>query len=228
MSTGKIILALECDDPVYNDMIGILEKSYEIKRFFDPEDFQSCLGESPITSDIAALILPKSFPTTESIYKMDFLVYFVEQTSDLDFVRAGIATLSNFGDVSAFPELVAFQSENKYLLMMYSQVDQKILGSLVSQNREGKDDVLEEYRTTLIRCLSGIPTLGQVNNTLLHMFGYFKNELDSQQKRDFLEILDSYHAGKVVLKEPVGILHELSIVYGSDYLANQTLFRYFK
>lgn len=65
---------------------------------------------------------------------------------------------------------------------------------------------------------------GQVENALLHIWGYFKKEAGPEEKADFFRELRAYRAGKVSKEEPLEILRRLLERYPDPYLAQSSIF----
>lgn len=125
-------------------------------------------------------------------------------------------------------ELVAFQSRNKYLFMAYSQSGLKKLGTLVA-NHEKKDfpTLSEEYLTQLRSMLSTTPSKSRHINVMLHIFGYFKNQLSSEEKAHFLDMLDMYRASRIPQSAVMAMLGSWGVRFKSEYLKGQTIFSSF-
>jgi uncharacterized protein YbgA (DUF1722 family)/uncharacterized protein YbbK (DUF523 family) len=122
-------------------------------------------------------------------------------------------------------QLIKFQSENKFLLMSYSQKYLKQLGKIVA-NKEKKSisKLLNEYKDTLSciyikgpRCTSNI-------NVLQHAFGYVSKFLQTEEKNFFLTNLTNFKVGRVPLSVPVNLMKSWIIRYNVTYLKNQTFF----
>ncbi len=142
-----------------------------------------------------------------------------------------IYTLADFDGVKAIgtmKALIDFQSRNKYLLMSYNQTGQKKLGKIVA-NHEGKslDKVLSLYQEALNHCLSR-PLRRKTNiNMLLHIFGYFKEELTKDEKVYFLDTLEAYQTEQMPYLVPLNLLKSWVVRFNQDYLMMQTIFEPF-
>lgn len=125
-------------------------------------------------------------------------------------------------------ELIAFHSANKYLLMAFSQRYLGALGKVVA-NHEGHDfgTLAATYEDYLVKALEQ-PISPQRNiNVLLHVFGYFKKHLNSDEKAFFLEHLELYNQKRVPFSVLLGILKSWVIRFDEPYLKGQTLFEPF-
>lgn len=137
-------------------------------------------------------------------------------------------TLSEYDEIihkKSMSKLVKFHSENKYLLMAYHQGNQKLLGKIVA-NHEKKaiEIVIEDYQAVLKKCFSNALRRGRNINMLMHLFGYFKSDLITEEKAYFLEILEQYSAKEIPFRVPLTIIYAWAIRYDKDYLKSQTIF----
>lgn len=121
--------------------------------------------------------------------------------------------------------LVAFHSDNKYLLMAYSQTGLKKLGKTAA-NHEKKpaQDVFSEYEILLRQTLSTPARHTSVINALMHAFGYFKRQLKKEEKEYFLDLLEEYRRGGMPVSVPVSVLKSWALRFEDAYLSRQSLF----
>lgn len=142
-----------------------------------------------------------------------------------------IFTYAKFREISkkkTMKSLVKFHSENKYLLMAYSQKNLKILGKLVANHEKKKiGEVLEEYGTCLQQALSQPLKRKRNVNMLLHMFGYFSKDLDSDEKSHFLGVLEEYQNSKLPFMVPLSIIYSWVVRFKNEYLMDQAIFNPF-
>ena len=141
------------------------------------------------------------------------------------FMMRDFKKVKSSGKMSA---LIKFHSDNKYLLMAFSQKYLSALGKIAA-NHEGKsyNDVTAAYETVLVSALEQPPSISRNVNVLLHVFGYFKNYLTSDEKAFFLENLELYNQKRVPLSVLLGILKSWVVRFDEPYLKGQTLFEPF-
>lgn len=142
-----------------------------------------------------------------------------------------IFTLAEFRDVKSkksLKDLIKFHSENKYLLMVYSQVNLRNLGKITA-NHENKDieEILDEYEQCLQKALSRKTSTKRNINMLLHLFGYFSKDVSQEEKAYFLENLDDYTNSRIPFSVPLSLLRSWIIRFENDYLRDQTIFQSF-
>lgn len=58
-------------------------------------------------------------------------------------------------------------------------------------------------------------------NVLAHMMGYFKKELAPDEKKELLEIIDTYRNGYVPLVVPITLMNHYVRKYSEPYLKEQ-------
>ncbi|WP_048157804.1 DUF523 and DUF1722 domain-containing protein [Methanosarcina sp. Kolksee] len=122
-------------------------------------------------------------------------------------------------------DLVAFHTENKYLLMVYSQEELKKLGAIVA-NKEQKtfQELISEYEKHLYSSLSRPPRYTSSINVLMHAFGHFSERLSNQEKALFFGWIQKYRNGKVSLCPAISIIRSWAVRFEDQYLTNQTFF----
>jgi len=87
--------------------------------------------------------------------------------------------------------------------------------------------VTAAYEDLLVASLEQPPSISRNVNVLLHVFGYFKNYLNSDEKVFFLENLELYNQKRVPFSVLLGILKSWVVRFDEPYLKGQTLFEPF-
>ncbi|WP_286945542.1 YbgA family protein [Acetobacterium sp. UBA5834] len=120
--------------------------------------------------------------------------------------------------------LVKFQAQNKYLLMAYSQKEQKELGRIVANHDKlPLEQVFSSYKAHLGIAFLRIPRYSNYINVMLHIFGYFSEYLSSGEKNFVLDSFEKYKSGKIPLSVPINVLKSYVIKYNDPYLLEQTI-----
>jgi len=104
--------------------------------------------------------------------------------------------------------LVEFHSRHKLLLMAHSQQAYRELGRLVAE--AGRGDIETTGRDYFARLMTALrqPASRKGNtNVLHHLMGYLKDHLDSEDKAELGEIIESYRTGYVPLVVPITLLN---------------------
>lgn len=142
-----------------------------------------------------------------------------------------IYTMADFDEVKklgTMRALVAFQSRHKYLLMAYHQANQKKLGKIVANHEHlATAAVFEAYEALLAKSLAKPLDHGRNTNMLLHIFGYFKDRLEAEEKAYFLDVLAQYNDKKVPFSVPLMMLGAWVIRFDEQYLKGQSIFEPF-
>ena len=130
----------------------------------------------------------------------------------LDFV-SGDSSLKGF---------VAFHADHKLLLMAHSTEHYRKLGKLVASGKR-YDRVLlfNEYIRRLMDGLELLATAKKNSNVLMHIIGYFRNDISAEEKQELLEIINNYHDGLIPLIVPVTLLNHYVRKFDKAYLKSQ-------
>lgn len=120
--------------------------------------------------------------------------------------------------------LVKFQSDNKYLLMAYSQKEQKLLGNIVgNHDKRSIDEIIDDYKNHLGYAFIRIPRFSNYINSLMHILGYFSDKLSVNEKKFILGTFQKYKIGKMPLSVPINLLKSYAIKYEQSYLLEQSI-----
>lgn len=119
-------------------------------------------------------------------------------------------------------DLVEFHSQYKYLIYAKSQTSYKILGSIVA-NHEKKHikDILEDYKLAFLKAINEKGSIKKTYNVLLHIMGYFKKLISSEEKQEILEYINDYKSKLIPLIAVINILHLYAKRFSQDYLLKQ-------
>lgn len=119
--------------------------------------------------------------------------------------------------------LVDFHSDHKYILMAHDQVLARELGQLVAQAGSTTDfpSLLQQYIALLMQTLGQRVSRGQHTNVLQHLMGYLKQQLDSGDRQELVEVIDQYHDGYVPLVVPITLLKHHFRRHPQPYIERQ-------
>jgi uncharacterized protein YbgA (DUF1722 family)/uncharacterized protein YbbK (DUF523 family) len=121
--------------------------------------------------------------------------------------------------------LIGFQASHKLQLMAHAPSVQKEMGRLVARSKDvSTGELFAEYESLLMKALKLKATPGKNANVLQHALGYFKRDLESDEKREALEVIDSYRAGHVPLIVPATLMSHYIRKYDVTYLGEQSYF----
>jgi uncharacterized protein YbgA (DUF1722 family)/uncharacterized protein YbbK (DUF523 family) len=119
--------------------------------------------------------------------------------------------------------LVAFHTHNKLLILSHNQEIYRQMGRLVAQGKKQDRDLLfDTYEQLLLKALGLKTTLKKNINVLHHIMGYFKRNLDGNEKQELLTVIDQYGDGYVPLIVPITLIKHYVLKYDQSWLKTQT------
>lgn len=134
----------------------------------------------------------------------------------------------NMAKEKSIKSIIDFQSNYKYLLMQYSPSKQKELGRIVANiNKDTIEGDLKIYNNILSKALANKSNSGKNINMLLHLFGYFSDDLSQEEKAFFLDRIKMYQECKVPFCVPLNIIRSWVIRFNNKYLLGQKIFDVF-
>jgi uncharacterized protein YbgA (DUF1722 family)/uncharacterized protein YbbK (DUF523 family) len=122
-------------------------------------------------------------------------------------------------NLQAFTE---FHKRHKFMLMARNQQVYRQLGQLVATaNKHNLIQVSDSYIQCFMQAMELRPSHGQHVNVLLHILGYFKRGLDSQDKHELLNWFNAYRSERVPRITPVALLRHYLRIHPEPYIAAQ-------
>ncbi len=119
-------------------------------------------------------------------------------------------------------DLVTFHTIHKYLIMAHSPQHYREMGSLVAKVKQmPMKTALDLYFELLMTAAKRPATPSKNQNVLLHILGYFKQDLDSLEKQELIELIDQYKDGVIPLIVPITLINHYVRKYNKPYLAEQ-------
>jgi uncharacterized protein YbgA (DUF1722 family)/uncharacterized protein YbbK (DUF523 family) len=141
---------------------------------------------------------------------------FIERVFAYRRLRALLASRWTVGD------LVRFHTAEKLLLLAHAPEAYRSLGRLVARAKElPRAEVESGYGEGFMEGLRKLATKGRNANVLLHMAGYFKEQLGPGEKAELHEAIADYGRGLVPLVVPLTLLRHYVRRHGSTYLEGQ-------
>ncbi len=120
-------------------------------------------------------------------------------------------------------KLVKFHTENKLLFFSHSEKHYRQMGKIVAQaGKNNIKEVYETYEAMMLEALKLKATPNKHTNVLMHMMGYFKKVLTTDEKQELLEKITEYKDGFIPLIVPVTLIGHYVRKYDETYLKNQT------
>jgi uncharacterized protein YbgA (DUF1722 family)/uncharacterized protein YbbK (DUF523 family) len=119
-------------------------------------------------------------------------------------------------------DLVRFHTIHKYLIMAHSPQHYREMGKLVAElKKQPFEDILKRYCELLMTACKRNATVAKQQNVLLHILGYFKQDLDAVEKQELIEIISQYRDGLIPLIVPITLINHYVRKYDQEYLADQ-------
>ena len=118
--------------------------------------------------------------------------------------------------------LVQFHTRHKLLILSHNQQLYRELGRLVSQLKDVPlKEILEQYQRRLLEVLKFKTTPKKNANVLMHIMGYFKEQLTSDEKQELLDVIELHRNGFVPLLVPITLINHYVHKYEEPYLLGQ-------
>jgi len=137
-------------------------------------------------------------------------------------------TLAEYRDIKSrlkIKELVEFHSVNKYLFMGYNQITLRAMGNIVANHDHlSPAEVFDLYEVQLRKLLSEEQDTKKRINVLTHIYGYYKNDLNVNEKKHYFDIQDDYLNNKKPYSSVLSLLESWAIRFNLTYLMKQTIF----
>lgn len=126
-------------------------------------------------------------------------------------------------DEPSIAKLMDFHAQHKLLFMSHSPEFLRQLGRLTANafSRNDLNQVLKEYEEISMKAMRLQATVKKHVNVLMHIMGYFKKELTSDEKKELLSIIDQYHQSFVPLIVPLTLLKHYVRKFNEPYLIKQ-------
>ncbi len=127
-------------------------------------------------------------------------------------------------NVENIAQLREFHQNQKYLFMSLSQTNLQKMGRLLANFKASKDfdNLKQEYEILYKQALNKKPTSGKNINVLMHIFGYFSEELKPNEKKHFLELLQKFKAGNISLNSVRELIKSWAFRFENSYILSQT------
>lgn len=141
---------------------------------------------------------------------------FIERIFTLKRWREVLAKKENRGSV------VDFHTKHKLLILSHSPKHYQMMGMLVAKAKDLPiKELYQQYQTILMEALRLKTTSKKNSNVLMHMMGYFKEQLSSDEKKELLEVIDHYRQEYIPLIVPITLIQHYVRKYDQPYLRQQ-------
>jgi len=118
--------------------------------------------------------------------------------------------------------VVDFHTKHKLLILSHSPKHYQMMGMLVAKAKDLPiKELYQQYQTILMEALKLKITTKKNSNVLMHMMGYFKEQLSSDEKKELLEVIDFYRKNHIPLIVPITLINHYVRKYDQPYLKQQ-------
>jgi uncharacterized protein YbgA (DUF1722 family)/uncharacterized protein YbbK (DUF523 family) len=122
--------------------------------------------------------------------------------------------------------LIDFHTAHKYLVMAHSQAAYQRLGRMLSNLSKGElPEIAEEYSMELMHTLKRRVTRKRHVNVLQHIMGYLKKQIDSGDKLELSDSIETYRRGETPLIVPITLLRHYFRRHPDPYMEKQIYLR---
>lgn len=119
-------------------------------------------------------------------------------------------------------KLIQFHTQHKFNLLAHDEGTYRQLGRMVSElNDNNLNALANNYVDILMSGLKKPATRKRHTNVLMHIMGFFKNQLSGDDKQEMLELLDAYRLGKLPLIVPITMLKHHLRRFPHPYIEQQ-------
>ena len=136
-----------------------------------------------------------------------------------------LASLRRVKATGSMKDIVRFHSENKFVLMGYSQKELRILGRIVANpDKRPFAELTDDYVAHFQAALAKPPRYTSMINVFQHAAGYFSKQLKRGEKELLQSSIERYRAKQVPAAAVTAILRAWIARFEERYLGAQTFF----
>ncbi len=118
--------------------------------------------------------------------------------------------------------LVEFHTKHKLQIMAHSPKHYTAMGKLVAGAKDmALKQLWTEYEISFLEALKILSTPKKNANVLMHIAGYFKKALSSDEKAELLETIEAYRTEFLPLIVPITLVNHYVRKYDEPYLKGQ-------
>ncbi len=114
--------------------------------------------------------------------------------------------------------LQEFHANHKYIFMSHHQSKARELGAMLARTKVKPEELANQYLECMTELLKIIATRKNHVNTLHHIQGYLKKNLDSDDKQELKSSIEDYQKGLLPLIVPITLLRHHFRRNPNDYI----------
>lgn len=136
-----------------------------------------------------------------------------------------LASLRQVKATGSMKDIVRFHSENKFILMGYSQKELRVLGRIVANpEKRPFSELIDDYAAHFQLALGKPPRYTSMINVFQHAAGYFSKQLKRGEKELLGSSIERYRAKQAPAAAVTAILRAWIARFEESYLGSQTFF----
>ena len=125
-------------------------------------------------------------------------------------------------NIKTMQELVAFHTAYKFLLQSKHEANYRLLGKIVANHdKKSLQEITQEYITLFKQTIAHKSTIAKTVNVLQHMVGFFKKELDGNEKKEIHLQIEEFRDEIIPLIAVMSTIEFLAKKYNTAYLLGQ-------
>ena len=118
-----------------------------------------------------------------------------------------------------------YHKNQRFILMAHAPGHCRKLGAIAANSENiGVNELFSNYQSLFLDVINTSPSCNHWINVLLHMLGFFKNEISGGEKQQILRTFDDYRCGALPLIAVMTLMHHLAEKYSNRYLLDQAVF----
>ena len=118
--------------------------------------------------------------------------------------------------------LMEFHQRHKFILLAHDEEEFRKLGPLIANvSKKNLHNIADEYLLRMMTSLKARASRKRHTNVLMHVMGFLKNRIDSDDKQEMIEVMDNYRQGKVPLIVPVTLMRHHLRRFPDEYISSQ-------
>nr|MBN2277354.1 DUF523 and DUF1722 domain-containing protein [candidate division Zixibacteria bacterium] len=127
-----------------------------------------------------------------------------------------------FDDRFSRRSVIDFHTNHKYLLLAHSPKHYREMGQLVARIKDLPPTEFRDRYSRLFMDNLGVKTTIKKNvNVLMHILGFLKNKITSDDKQSILSVIEDYHRALVPLVVPLTLIKHYVLKHNIEYIKDQ-------
>lgn len=118
-------------------------------------------------------------------------------------------------------KVLQFHSAHKYLLMSHHVESYRTIGRFLAHADMPLEELAQQYIQQLMVALKHRATRSTHTNTLQHIQGYFKKQLNKERTKELTDEIAAYRQGHIPLLVPLTLIKHYLREYPNEYLSLQ-------